>query len=473
MSVKRSCLSFGLFLFISFPALWGQSNLTARLDLLIKNNLPSGSEIGISIYDLTEQRSLYAYRADKLSRPASTMKLLTGITTLAQPNWDDPFHTEVWYNGFIERDVLHGDIYVVGGFDPEFDDEAMDSLVNKVAAFPFSSIEGNVYGDVSMKDSLYWGNGWLWDDNPSSFQPYLSPLMYHKGMVKITATPGKRGEKAVLRCEPQSSFYALYNETQNYTPNAGKFLVSRNWLKNENKITVSGNVEHERTGEVNVYASQDFFMHTFVERLCEKGINIPDAYAYSEFVSDTTAVRMTSWDTPVQIAMSQLLKESDNLNAEAFLHRLSTQYTRKKRASANEGIQAVKHLIEQLGHSPDDYKLVDGSGLSNYNYISPELLVDLLKYAYSSTEIFQGLYKSLPIAGIDGTLKDRMKVGKAYKNVTAKTGTITGISCLAGYVQTSGNHILAFAIMNQNTLSASKARKLQDMICEELAKYSF
>ncbi|KAA6305281.1 D-alanyl-D-alanine carboxypeptidase, partial [termite gut metagenome] len=72
--------------------------------------------------------------------------------------------------------------------------------------------------------------------------------------------------------------------------------------------------------------------------------------------------------------------------------------------------------------------------------------------------------------GIDGTLKDRMKVGKAYKNVTAKTGTITGISCLAGYVQTSDNHILAFAIMNQNTLSASKARKLQDMICEELAK---
>ncbi|KAA6307124.1 hypothetical protein EZS27_041210, partial [termite gut metagenome] len=85
----------------------------------------------------------------------------------------------------------------------------------------------------------------------------------------------------------------------------------------------------------------------------------------------------------------------------------------------------------------------------------------------------QRLYKSLPIAGIDGTLKNRMRAGKAYKNVTAKTGTITGISCLAGYVQTSDQRMLAFAIMNQNVLSVSKARKLQDMICEELAGYSF
>jgi D-alanyl-D-alanine carboxypeptidase/D-alanyl-D-alanine-endopeptidase (penicillin-binding protein 4) len=207
--------------------------------------------------------------------------------------------------------------------------------------------------------------------------------------------------------------------------------------------------------------------------LCEKGVDIPNAYAYAEFIPDSSAVCISNWNTPMQTAMSRLLKESDNLNAEAFLYRLGMQYTGKKKVSADEGIQAIKKLIEQLGHSLDNYKLVDGSGLSNYNYISPELLVDFLKYAYSNTEIFQRLYKSLPIAGIDGTLKNRMRAGKAYKNVTAKTGTITGISCLAGYVQTSDQRMLAFAIMNQNVLSISKARKLQDMICEELAGYSF
>ena len=77
------------------------------------------------------------------------------------------FSTEVWYKGVIERDTLKGDIYVVGGFDPEFDDEALDSLVSGVVRLPFSVVQGKVYGDVSMKDSLYWGSGWLWDDTRS------------------------------------------------------------------------------------------------------------------------------------------------------------------------------------------------------------------------------------------------------------------------------------------------------------------
>ena len=104
------------------------------------------------------------------------------ITALSRPEADEPFRTEVWYQGTIERDTLQGNMYVIGGYDPEFDEEALDSLVAAVARFPFSVIKGKVYGDVSMKDSLYWGSGWLWDDTPYSFQPYLSPLMLNKGV---------------------------------------------------------------------------------------------------------------------------------------------------------------------------------------------------------------------------------------------------------------------------------------------------
>ena len=143
--------------------------LSSQLDTLIKYQLPEGSNVSISVYDLTANEALYDYQADKLSRPASTMKLLTTITALARPEADEPFSTEVWYKGVIERDTLKGDIYVVGGFDPEFDDEALDSLVSGVVRLPFSVVQGKVYGDVSMKDSLYWGSGWLWDDTPYSF----------------------------------------------------------------------------------------------------------------------------------------------------------------------------------------------------------------------------------------------------------------------------------------------------------------
>ena len=132
-----------LFLVLSvvlLPAsVWGQANLS-QIDSLIKRMLPEASEVGISVYDLTARKSLYTHRDTKLSRPASTMKLLTAITALSRPDADEPFRTEVWYKGTIEHDTLRGDIYVIGGFDHEFDEQSMDSLVDNVMGTPFSKI---------------------------------------------------------------------------------------------------------------------------------------------------------------------------------------------------------------------------------------------------------------------------------------------------------------------------------------------
>ena len=121
--------------------------------------------------------------------------------------------------------------------------------------------------------------------------------------------------------------------------------------------------------------------------------------------------------------------------------------------------------------SPKDYKIADGCGLSNYNYLSPALLVDFLKYAYSRTDVFQKLYKALPIGGVDGTLKNRMKKGTpSYKKVHAKTGSFTAINCLAGYLEANNGHQIAFAIMNQNVLSGREARRFQDAVCDILIR---
>ena len=442
---------FILFSFCFSIITWGQANFAA-IDSLIKKELPQGSEVGISVYDLTARKTLYTYRDTKLSRPASTMKLLTTITALARPDADEPFRTEVWYKGTIEHDTLRGDIYVVGGFDPEFDDEGMNALVEEVITFPFSVLKGNIYGDISMKDSLYWGSGWAWDDTPSSFQPYLSPLMYHKGMVKVTAVPGAtRGDSARLSFEPSSSYYTVTNETKTRTSSAGKFSVSRGWLENKNNLIVSGNVENRRIGDVNVYSSQDFFMHTFVERLRNKGIEISNHYAFDSFRSDSLSICMARWECPVQDVIDQIMKESDNLSAEALLCRLGARATGKKQVSAKDGIEEIHRLIQDLGHDPDNYKIADGCGLSNYDYLSPALLVDFLKFAYSRTDIFRKLYKALPVAGIDGTLKNRMKQGAAFKNVHAKTGSYTAINTAIEadiYGNVNSTHIGGTKMMN-------------------------
>lgn len=490
MTAMKRTILFPLLLLLGLSGLRGQEveettdSLAVYFDLLVQDLLPAGTNVGICMYDLTAGRPLYEYQADKLSRPASTMKLLTTITSLAQPRADEPFRTEVWYQGTVKSDTLHGDLYVVGGFDPEFDEDALDSLVRSVARLPFSVIRGTVYGDVSMKDSLYWGSGWLWDDNPASFQPYLSPLMLCKGVVTVCTHPAERGMQALVKCRPESSYYRVQNNTRSRTPSAGRYRVTRNWMENGNEICVTGNVTSRTTNTLNLYSSQDFFMHTFVERLQQHGLRcaptswqgdtIPllppsQVYAFREFVRDSLSTRVARYETSAQRVVNEIMKESDNLNAEALLCRLGAQFTGEKRVSARDGLSAVRRLIEQLGFDPKNYRLADGCGLSHYDYISPELLVAFLKYAYSNTDVFQRLYKALPISGVDGTLKRRMGYGTpAFRKVHAKTGTYTGISSLAGYLQTADGHWVAFAIMNQNVLSGRQARAFQDALCTEL-----
>ena len=222
---------------------------------------------------------------------------------------------------------------------------------------------------------------------------------------------------------------------------------------------------------VNIYSSRDFFMHTFLERLQAKGIQCPVNYAFNELQKDSLSVQIALLETAIQDVINQIMKESDNLNAEALLCRLGAQATGKKHISDEDGLSVIRKQIKALGEDPDYYKLADGCGLSNYNYISPNLLIAFLKFAYSRTDVFQKLYKALPIGGVDGTLKYRMKRGTpSYKNVHAKTGSFTAINCLAGYLRTTNGHEIAFAIMNQNVLSGAKARAFQDAVCDEVIR---
>ena len=122
-------------------------------------------------------------------------------------------------------------------------------------------------------------------------------------------------------------------------------------------------------------------------------------------------------------------------------------------------------LIIGFGFEPQHYDLVDGSGLSLYNYVSAELEIAFLRYAYQRDGIFPALYASLPVAGVDGTLKNRMRRSPARGKVRAKTGTLTGVATLAGYVQASNGHWLAFCIMNQGQCKARSARDFQDRVC--------
>lgn len=470
---------------LSFVCAQVDSLLRARIDTIVKHELPLGGNAGICIYDLTAGRTLYEHQADKLSRPASTMKVMTAITTLAQPGAMEPFRTELWTTGRVVGDTLKGDLYVVGGFDPEFDTDDLEELIGSLTRRGIRVVDGHIVGDVSMKDSLYWGSGWLWDDAPAPYQPYLSPLMLNKGVLQLSILPAERGLSALVIGNPSSTYYTIENHTRSHWPAAGPLRVARNWMENGNCITLQGNVRAAEGRSFSLFDSGRMFMHVFVERLLEAGIRctavidstqagIEAAYCFGELPRTKACTKLTTHETPLQAVLDEMLKESDNLNAEAMLCRAGVLASGgKKRVAAKDGLDAMRALIRRVGLNPKHYSLADGCGLSHYDYLSPELLVAMLRYAYSRSDIFSPLYKALPVSGVDGTLKYRMGYGTpAFRQVHAKTGSYTGINALAGYLKTTEGHWVAFAIMTQNVLSGRQARAFQDAVCLEVVKAS-
>ena len=444
-----------------------QNNISTEIDKYIKQYLPSSSEVGIAVYNLSKDQLIYEHNANKLARPASTLKLLTAITALEYHV--QPLETSLWYNGVIKENVLYGDLYVVGGLNPEFGEVELDEFISQIKKLSVSCIKGNIYGDISLKDSLYWGEGWAWDDNPSSYQPYISPLTYNKGKVTIESRPYNPGQKARVIAKPKSSYYSIENKTVSKDPKAGKLEVTRNWLENQNNIMISGNVDRFRVKEVNVYNSTNFFLHTFYEKMMQNGIIIDGYYDVLEFEEGKETQLIYKNIITIPEIIKPMLKESDNLNAESLLINIG-KLNKGKHISAKDGLTYVDSLVLKLGDNPCNYQIADGSGLSPYNLISANLLLNLLKYTYQKKSIFNVIYPSMPVAGIDGTLAYRMKNTSAYKKVKAKTGTITAASSLAGFTENSKGEIIAFAILNQNILKSSQARRFQDVVCSLLSK---
>ena len=164
-----------------------------------------------------------------------------------------------------------------------------------------------------------------------------------------------------------------------------------------------------------------------------------------------------------------MMKESDNLYAESMFYHIGASMGVRP-AKASHARQLIKKEISKAGVSGVQYRIADGSGLSLYNYVTPEILVKMLVYAYRQTKINYHLFSALPIAGQDGTLKKRMLDPVVNGRVHAKTGTLSGISSLAGYASLPNGHQLAFCIINQGVMKNTDGRGFQDKLCTALVK---
>ena len=214
---------------------------------------------------------------------------------------------------------------------------------------------------------------------------------------------------------------------------------------------------------------KDIFLTTLRKELERQGVDVSEAKLGGNGVMPNGARHLSTYRHSIDVIRKQMLKDSDNFYAESMFYQTAAS-TGHRPAKASDARTLTKQFIKRLGLGDNPYRIADGSGLSLYNYISAELLVQMLRYAHSKEEIIGHLLPALPIAGVDGTLKKRMTDSNAYGNVVAKTGTVTGISSLAGYLTSGDGRQLCFAIINQGVMRSKDGRDFQDSVCKVLCE---
>lgn len=216
-----------------------------------------------------------------------------------------------------------------------------------------------------------------------------------------------------------------------------------------------------------VFQRKDIFMDKFLDAIHRAGITVIGNVSEKRKPQDANCI-VSRFHTIDQVLM-RMLKESDNLYAESMYYQIAAS-TGNRPATAKDAKNIERQLITRLGLNASRYRLADGSGLSLYNYVSPELEVKFLRYAFQNQNIYNHLLPALPIAGVDGTLKKRMHSQFTRGNVHAKTGTVEGIVSLCGYCTAANGHHLCFSIINQGVMHGSNGRSFQDKVCYILCK---
>jgi D-alanyl-D-alanine carboxypeptidase/D-alanyl-D-alanine-endopeptidase (penicillin-binding protein 4) len=465
---KKNYILLLIFLLIqSFPFAQGSNNLVTQLDSLLSSDYFKSTQISLDIFDLTNETYLFRKNEKLLMRPASNMKILTTSASLFFLN-EYTFETKIYFSGEVDDSVCSEDIYVVGALDPDFSLKDLEQIVIEIKKYGINEIRGNIYADISAIDSLYRGEGWMWDDDPYQYAAHLSALNINDNCVDVIYSPSEIGKPAKIELHPNTNYVELVNHSVTIENGETDISITRDWMNRSNRIIVKGNIsinDKPNTEQINVENPSRYFIHLLKEQVKSYGIKFNGEIGFRVLKED--AEEIFSFERELDSVLVNTNKVSDNLSAEMLLRVLALNYYGKP-ASAINGIKLIDSLITTINLDPKLFRFADGSGMSFYNLVSSELIIEILKYFYyNEEELFVKLYNSFPISGYDGTLKRRMLESNAFRKVHAKTGTISGVSNLSGYMTNKENHLIAFSILVQNfSGSAKAARDFQDKICE-------
>ncbi len=407
------------------PARTTLETLRHSIDSLVNDPKFANAQLGLLIVDPKTGDTLYSRNAGKLFMPASNQKIITSAVALTQLGPDYRYQTVIAKRGTLKDSVLNGDLIVIGRGDPTMSDRVYGNAANEMAAIADSirargirRVTGSLrQGGNAFPDSIY-GYGWEWDDIGGESGAPVDELFYNEGMVQRAMKVGGR-----------DTVVSVATRTPGYV-----YLSAMYGALTQRGITVDGLVN-----------------------LTADSLAAP---------YDTVYV-VTS--PPLREILKYFLKPSQNQIGEALLKTVGLEKTGIGSADAGAEIETTQ--LREWGVDSTQVVVYDGSGLSRHDLVSPETIVKVLTAMQKDTA-FSVYYDAFPIAGVDGTIRTRMKGTPAENNLRGKTGTIEFVRSLSGYVDTADGERLVFSFLsNHFTTPVSEITRVQDAVGALLAGY--
>lgn len=445
------------------------------MDSVLSDSIFIPTDAAVKIVSLDRNEILYERNSRKLMRPASNTKLVTSAAALLILGTDYKFPTLILADSLRPDGSVEGPLYLKGFGNPDLTTADLDSMIAQLKAIGVRSVTGNIVADASWFDDLYWGEGWMWDDEPYSYEAGISALSVNKNCVRVLVLAGTQpGTGVQVSIDPPTSYVSLLNTARTVADTALVPLeVTRLYKERLNTIVVSGEIVAGKDTVkrlVTVWRPEIYTATLLKERLEAHGITVRGQPTAGVALPWSRELAYHSW--PMDTMLVNLNKTSDNLSAENTLKSISVARGGIP-GSAEYALYHVNETLAGLGIDTTKYYLVDGSGVSHYNLLTADMLVQLLTEMTRHADVFPLFYRSLPIAGVDGTLEKRMMGTPAQGNLRAKTGSIGGVSSLSGYVTTADGERLVFSILMQDFILPTRLyRDAQDRIGALMAGFT-
>lgn len=453
-------------------------SLRADLDQLLTDARLTGAETSVLVTDAATGEVLYQHEPGALMMPASTLKTVTAAAALDLLGQDHRFTTQVLAAGQRTAGQLGGDLVLRGGGDPSLLPADLDALAGRVAAAGVTEVTGSVLADASRYDDVPLGAAWAWDDQAAYYSPQISALTLTTDgdddvdSVRLTLTPdASPGHPAAVRITPPEAPVRLSGQAAT-GPAGSADTVAVDRHPGGNDLVLSGSLPAD-AGPTEEWVAVDdparLAATVFTAALARHGVTVRGGVHTGRAPAAATVLAAHD-SAPLGALLVPFLKLSNNGIAEHLVKEIGV--VRSGDGSWAAGLDQVRGFLRRNGLETTAARQVDGSGLSRQNLTTGQRLVSLLRFARSQPW-FTAWYDALPVAGdprrmVGGTLTNRLRGTAAEGRVHAKTGSMTGVDALAGYLDRADGRTLAFSVLINN-FAADSPRPVIDALLVRLA----